>query len=80
LENGISPISLEFELSDPYFWDLYISADNKHAHIIDVMRIISKLNQYCANVEGESNLNNDEMHIVFQKLIKFAVKSKVMLI
>lgn len=44
LTSGVNvTINFERELHDPYFWDIYISADTKHFALIDVMRILQKL-------------------------------------
>lgn len=48
LEGGISPLLLDDELSDPSFWEFYISLDSQHAPLIDVFRVLQKLSQYCA--------------------------------
>lgn len=33
-------LSIMKELNDPYFWDMYVTADNRHFTLIDVMRIL----------------------------------------
>ena len=56
------------ELTDPLFWDLYVSMESNKYPLMDVFRIIQKLGQYCQTELG--SLNSDELHSIFAKMIK----------
>ena len=75
LESGFSQVTLQEELTDPLFWDLYVSMETSNYPVMDVFRAIQKLSQYCQTDEG--SLSFEEVHSIFSKMIKLtrSVKS-----
>ena len=68
MESGISPIVLIEELTDPHFWDLYVSFESQNYPIMEVFRVIQKLSQYCSIEQGF--LSFEDLHSTFSKMIK----------
>lgn len=67
MESGLSQITLKEELTDPLFWDLYVSMESSNYPVMDVFRIIQKLSQYCQTEKG--SLSFEEIHSIFAKMI-----------
>jgi hypothetical protein len=68
---GFSQVTLQEELTDPLFWDLYVSMDTSNYPAMDVFRVIQKLSQYCAG-----SLSFEELHSIFSKMIKLTKSVK----
>lgn len=77
LSSGQIHLHLDEELSDPNFWDLYVSVDSNVTTLIDLFRICQKMSQYCGATGNKYRLQTtDDLLMLFSKLNQFTKKAR----